>query len=92
MNFLAWLTCLGLIVLLALEAVNFSRASICRQKAWLKSTELITRTLLYNSPSAALFFDPVCKIHISRKNKEVSWRRLPLLKKHSFALKLYGKL
>lgn len=92
MNFLAWLLGLSLLLVLSLGAVDFFKASVCRQKAWLKGSELQTRTLLHNPPASDQAVDISCKLYVIRKNKTITWQRLPNLKKHLFNLPLKGKL
>jgi hypothetical protein len=92
MNLLAWVLALSLMVSLMVESVVFYQATVCRQKAWLKGTELITRTLLHSPLSYEQRVDISCKLYASRTNKRVTWHRLPNLKKHEFRLDLKGKL
>lgn len=92
MNFLAWLLGLTILLSLSMGAVEFFRASVCRQKAWLKSTELKTRSLLHNPPQADFVMDAGCRLYVHRKDKDISWQRIPNLKKHSFKLPLKGSL
>lgn len=92
MNFLAWLLGLTLLLILSLGAVDFFKASVCRQKAWLKGSELQTRTLLHRPPESDRAVDLGCRLYVVRKNQTITWQRLPNLKKHSFVLSLKGKL
>jgi hypothetical protein len=92
MNLLAWLLALTLMVIVMVEAVAFHQATVCRQKAWLKSTELQTSTLLHRPKDFAQSIDTKCKLYVVLKQKRVSWRRLPNLSKHSFNLPLSGKI
>lgn len=92
MNFLAWLLGLTLLLSLSMGAVEFFRASVCRQKGWLKGSELKTRTLLHHPPATDFAVDPGCRLYVTRKDKTISWQRLPNIKKHQFNLPLKGKL
>ena len=92
MNLIAWLLALSLMVTVMREAVVFHQATVCRQKAWLKSTELMTRTLLTKSSANAKSLDLACKLAVHLEQKKVTWRRLPNLKAHQFQLPLKGKL
>jgi len=92
MNLLAWIISLSILILLMTEAVDFHKATLCRQKAWLKSTELVTGRLLHNTPEQEQAFHPGCKISFFRNKEMVSWRRLPTPKSHQFQLKLDGRL
>lgn len=92
MNLIAWCLTLALMVTVMFEAVVFQRATVCRQKAWLKSTELQTGTLLYRPKEFAQSVDASCKLYVARKNGRVSWKRLPNLKSHEFSLPLRGKI
>lgn len=92
MNFLAWLLGLTLLLSLSMGAVEFFRASVCRQKAWLKGSELKTRTLLHRPPKSDFAVDPGCRLYVTRKDQSISWQRLPNTKKHQFNLPLKGRL
>jgi len=92
MNLIAWLLSLTLMVILMVETVAFYQATVCRQKAWLKGTELITRNLLDRPLDYEQRADLVCKIYVTRIKKTVTWQRLPNPKKHQFRVDLMGKL
>lgn len=92
MNLIAWLLALSLMVTVMMEAVVFHQATVCRQKAWLKSTELITRTLLTKPKGHAHVVDFACKLTVVLKQKKVTWQHLPKLKTHQFQLPLQGHL
>lgn len=92
MNFLAWFLALTIMVTVMIEAVVFQQATVCRQKAWLKGTELQTGSLLYRPKDYAQAVDPGCKLHVTRKHQKVTWRRLPNLGNHEFILPLRGKI
>jgi hypothetical protein len=92
MNFLAWSLSLSLLIMLVIKAVDFQTSMVCRQHAWLKSTELKTRVLLHKPLEKEVAVDPKCRIFIKRRGKEVSWQRLPSQKLNEFHLKLKGKI
>lgn len=92
MNLLAWLLSLTLLVAVFIQAVAFHRATVCRQKAWLKGAELKTRTLLHDPPQSDQTMDIGCRLYVKRKEKRISWQRLPSFNKHEFVLDLRGKL
>ena len=92
MNLLAWSLSLSLLILLMIKAVDFQTSTVCRQNAWLKSTELKTRVLLHRPMDKEMSLDPKCRTFIRRTGKEVSWQRLPSFKRHEFHLKLKGKI
>ena len=92
MNLIAWCLALALMVTVMIEAVAFQQATVCRQKAWLKGTELQTSTLLYRPKVQAQAFDLGCKLYLKRHHKKVTWRRLPNVKQHHFSLALEGKI
>jgi len=92
MNFLAWLLALTLLVTVMIKAVAFHQATVCRQKAWLKGTELQTGTLLYHPKDFAQSGDRACRLYVVRKKQKVSWKRLPNLRTNAFNLALEGKI
>ena len=92
MNLLAWLLALTLMVTVMVEAVAFHQAAVCRQKAWLKGTELQTSTLLHRPKEFAQSIDTSCKLYVVLKQKKVTWIRMPNLSKHTFNLPLSGKI
>ena len=92
MNFLAWLLSLTLLVVIAMESVEFYKASVCRQKAWLKGAELQTRTLLHEPPQRDQAVDVSCHLYVQRSGSHITWQRLPNFRKHLFELPLRGKL
>lgn len=92
MNALSWLLALSVMIYLMVEAVAFHKATVCRQEAWLKSTELKTRALLTNSKSTERGWHLGCRLYLSRQEEEITWQRLPGINKHSFNLKLTGAL
>lgn len=92
MNLLAWILSLSILILLMAEAVDFHRATLCRQEAWLKSTELITRNLLFNAPEQERAFHVSCRITLLREKTKVTWKKIPSLKSHHVLLELDGRL
>ena len=92
MNLVAWILSLSILILLIAEGVDFHRATLCRQKAWLRSTELVTGKLLHNAKNHERSFDPGCKTIFLREKATVTWRRLPKVKSHQFLLELDGHL
>lgn len=92
MNSLSWILAFSVLVLLMAEAVNFHKATICRQEAWLKSTEMKTRSLLSNPPERDQDWHFRCRLHIRRTKEEISWQRLPSPTRHPFPLPLKGEL
>ena len=92
MNFIAWAMALTLMVTFMFKAVAFQRATVCRQKAWLKGTELETAALLHQPKDHAHSIDLKCNLYVTRKFHKISWRRLPNLKAHQFELPLRGML
>lgn len=92
MNLLAWLLSLTMTLLLLMEAVNFHTASICRQKAWAKSFESLTRSLFPKAQDKELRYLAKCNILITKDQKKVHWKKPLSLKSHIFELDLKGKL
>lgn len=92
MNFLAWIVALSALISVLIQSVAFHRATVCRQKAWLKSTELLTRTLLTEERPFEKDGDLSCKLYLVRRQAQVTWQLLPSLKRHSFTLDVQGKL
>jgi hypothetical protein len=92
MKFIPWLLALSVLIILTIEAVALHKATVCRQKAWLKTTELMTRLLLSNPPENDRTVDLNCRIMASRHQKTITWQRLPNLKKHPFSVDLKGRL
>ena len=92
MNILAWLLALAMLVILMTQAVAFHQATVCRQGAWLKGVELSTMTLLDQPKERDQAIIPSCRVYVTRKGQNVSWRRLPSLKSHQFKLPLKGAM
>ncbi len=92
MNLIAWLLAISTLITLMIKAVSFQKATVCRQEAWLKSTELKTRSLLYQPASHERDWHLNCRIHLLRNHDQITWQRLPHLKKHEFQIDLDGAL
>lgn len=92
MNFLSWLLALSVLFTLLIQAVDFHKATVCRQRAWLKSTEMSTRALLHEPALKDRDWHLSCRFVIVRDKDEITWRRLPSLNKHTFSLELKGRL
>lgn len=92
MNVIAWLLSLSVLIVLMIQAVAFHQATVCRQEAWLKSTELKTRSLLSSPASHERDWHLSCRIHLVREQEEITWQKLPNLKRHQFHLELRGPL
>lgn len=92
MNVLAWLLSFSVLILLMVKAVDFHKATVCRQEAWLKSTELKTRSLLTEESQKDQNIHPRCRLFIKRDGENITWQRMPALSSHSFVLPLKGKL
>jgi hypothetical protein len=92
MNLIAWLLAISTLITLMIQAVSFQKATVCRQEAWLKSTELKTRSLLHQPSPVERDWHLNCRIHLLRNQDEITWQRLPHLKKHEFRIDLEGSL
>lgn len=92
MNLVSWIVAISTLIYLMIQAVSFHKATVCRQEAWLKSTELRTRALLYKPAPYERDWHLGCRIHLLRSQDEITWQRLPHLTKHPFALELTGDL
>ena len=75
-----------------IEAVAFHRATVCRQEAWLKGTELRTEALLYPAKKEDKGFHASCRFLFLRTGEEITWQKIPSLEKRNFKLSLDGKL
>lgn len=92
MNILSWMLSLGILVWLMTEAVSLHRANVCRQEAWLKSTELRTRALLHDPKDREKDWHLGCRLILFRDGTTITWRRLPSLTEHNFELDLGDSL
>jgi hypothetical protein len=84
MNLLSWSLAIAILMLLAAESVTFFKDTICRQKIWLQSTEMLTRSLLTETGDQELGTNPGCKAALYRKKQDIQWVRNQ--KKHAFDL------
>ena len=92
MNLVSMLVAISTVIYLMIQAVSFHKATFCRQEAWLKSTELRTRALLYKPTPYERDWHLGCRIHLLRNQGQITWQRLPHLTKHQFNLDLTGDL
>lgn len=76
MNILSWLMGLSLMLFLFMEATLLHKSTVCRQKAWLLSTELLTSATLNAAPEGDKRWNINCKLMARRKKKEINWWRL----------------
>lgn len=91
MNLLSWLVAFTTLVILMLQAVGLHKATVCRQEAWLKSTELLTRSLL-SADFKEKEWHLRCQLLIIKNQDQILWQRLPSVRKHQFFLEINGKL
>jgi hypothetical protein len=92
MNLIAWLLGISLLLFIVGQAVEFHHATVCRQEAWLKGTELITRSLLTKARHRERTWHASCKLQFVRLKQDVTWQKIPSLKKHYLQLALEGEL
>ena len=92
MNLLAWSLALGLLVSLMVQAVDFQRATVCRQEAWRMGLELKTRATLSNPKVLEREWHLGCRLHLLRDHESITWQRLPNIKSHQMEMPLKGKL
>ena len=92
MNILAWMLSLSILIYLLAQAVVFHKATVCRQEAWLKGTEMRTRALLSNAPKEDKDWHLGCKLLFKREKSAITWKKLPFLEERDFTLDLEGKL
>jgi hypothetical protein len=92
MTFLSWLLAITVLIGLMVQTVAFHKSTVCRQEAWLRGTEMLTRALLTSPRVLERNWHLSCRIHLTRHNNLVKWQRLPHLKSHSFELDLKGSL
>jgi hypothetical protein len=92
MSWISWLIGFGLITSLTAQAVRFHRATVCRQEAWLKSTELRTSALLDHARKTQKAFHTGCHTSFYRYADIITWRKWNESKKKIFELDLKGKL
>lgn len=92
MKLVSTLLCLSLLIFTFIEAVALHRATVCRQKAWLRSTELLTASTLNSAASSQSSLDVACQISVNIEGRSVSWRKARTLKKNAFEVDLKGYL
>lgn len=92
MNLLAWLLSISFLIAIMVQAVAFQRATVCRQIAWLKSTEVLTRSMLTGAKPHDREWHLGCRLHVMRNQETVTWQRLPSMKKQVFGIHLTGEL
>jgi hypothetical protein len=92
MNLIAWALGISLLILLMVQAVEFHHATVCRQEAWLKGTELITRSLLTKAPLRERTWHVSCKYQFLRLKQNVTWQKIPSFRKYHLQIPLEGEL
>lgn len=85
MNVTSWTLSLSFLILVFIESIKFHRKTVCRQEAYLKSTELLTKGLLSRHGNARDWHHG-CRILFQQNSQEVHWNT------HLFSLNLQGKL
>lgn len=88
MNLIAIILSLSTFMMVLTQAVTFHKATVCRQRAWLKSTELLTRKTLSAPPEKDQLWDFNCKLIVRRDQEKISWQRLTEIHSHDFDLVL----
>jgi hypothetical protein len=91
MNFIPWLLAISLLMGILYKTVAYHKATVCRQRAWLISTEMITRSLIKSS-SPTYNFDLKCSSKFTLKGLTASWMQIPSFKENTVHLDLKGKL
>lgn len=86
MNLLGWIFGIGILLLLLAQAVVFHKSTVCRQKAWAKSFEVYSRSLIKSASSSEVQFIPHCQILVHRRGSLVRWNQ------NSFEMELKGSL
>jgi hypothetical protein len=92
MNLISWVLTLSFIVGACFEAVLFYQGTVCRQTAWLKSTEMVTRAKMTSSPLKKVLYYPKCQLNVIKVGNHVKWRTSLKRDWHYFELKLIGKI
>lgn len=90
MKILGWVICLTLLMTVLMQAVAFQKATVCRQRVWLKSLEMRTSETLSQSSDSDLFKSSKCELQIIRKSKTITWFKGKKL--NTFEVSLKGKL
>lgn len=91
MNILAWVLSISILFLALEESVAFFSATICRQKAWLKASELKTRTLLFEAKPFESSYLASCQLIVMRRQR-ITWQKVSGGPSHLFELPLVGQL
>jgi hypothetical protein len=91
MNILAWVLSITILFMALEESVVFFSATICRQKAWLKATELQTRALLFEAKPFESLYLASCQQLVIRR-QYITWQKVSGGPKHLFELPLKGQL
>ncbi len=92
MNILSWVLALSFMVGALYESITFYQASLCRQLAWLKSTESLTRSLILGAQPQETIHTLGCQLTIKRFHRTVKWSAFPQKNWHTFEAKLKGSL
>lgn len=92
MNLLTQLLALSFFILLLAQAVDFHRATVCRQKAWEHSMVVFSRSLFPKASEKERSLVPSCQILVKRESGLVSWRKLKGLQARRFEVEVKGKL
>jgi hypothetical protein len=92
MNLLSVVLSLSLLVFSFTEAVALHRATVCRQKAWLRSTELLTAATLVREFKNETSLNVACQTAVNIDGRTISWLNTKTFKKHLFEVDLKGNL
>jgi hypothetical protein len=92
MNLISWVLTLSFIVGACYEAVLFYQGTVCRQTAWLKSTEIVTRAKMTSPQEKEVLYYPKCQLNVIRAGNLVRWRTSLKRDWHYYELKLIGKI
>lgn len=92
MNLLSWSLAMAFLLLLLIEAMDFHHSLVCRQRAWLGSVELKTRTLLHGPRESEKKFISPCQILVERTKSGIRWHKFNQLNSIPFVLSIKGKL
>lgn len=83
---------ISMTIYLLAEAVAFTRATTCRQSAWLISTELITNSLTSGARFSDSRLDLKCRHFFKRREQQVNWKKIDASQFKVLSLRLKGKL
>jgi hypothetical protein len=73
MNTILWTLLLIAFVSLLHQGLELHQASVCRSRAWLKSSELLTSTLLTGEVFSPVSFESSCKLRFIQKGQKIRW-------------------